>query len=114
MTVAGENVTSMLSDAGVTVTSPVGRVFSFTRYVALRPCTTLRFSGERLTPGPSSSAMFTVAWLVVPALTRSGSRVPNTSSTLSPSSSSGSWVALKVNVRSVCPVSKVTVAGGAT
>ena len=34
---AGWNVTSGLSDAGVTVTLPVGRVLSVTLYVALRP-----------------------------------------------------------------------------
>ena len=63
-----------------------------------------------LTPGPSSSVMLTVA--VAPAITRAGS-MPNPSSTLSPSSSSGSWVAEKVKVRSVCPVANVTLAGGA-
>ena len=107
--VAGSNVTSGLSDAGVTVTVTVGRVFSVTWYVALRPCTTLSIWGVTLTPDPSSSVMLTVA--VAPALTRSGS-VPNPSSTLSPSSSSVSRVAVKVMVRSVCPVAKVTVAGG--
>ena len=109
--VGGENVTRGLSDAGVTVTSLSGRVFSATVYVVLLPCTTLIERGETVTPGSSSSVMLTVVSFGVPVFTRSGRPVPNPSSTLSPSSSSLSYVALKVSVRPVCPLANVTLDG---
>ena len=48
---------------------------------------------------------------VAPALTRDGRLVPNPSSTLSPSSSTASWVAAKVMGCDVSPALNVTVAG---
>ena len=54
--------------------------------------------------------METVVWSVTPSLTPAGS-VPNSSSTLSPSSLSVSWVALNLIVCDVSPASKVTLDG---
>ena len=54
--------------------------------------------------------MLTVVSSVVPSLTLAGS-VPNSSFTLSPSSSAVSAVAVKVNVSSVSPEWNVTLAG---
>ena len=55
--------------------------------------------------------MFTVDSFPVPALTLAGSGVPKVSFTLSPSSSTSSWVALKMKVLSTSPELKVTLAG---
>ena len=60
-----------------------------------------------MTAGSSSSVMETVVSLVEPAVTPSGS-MPKESFTFSPSSSTVSWVAVKVMVFSVSPLSKVT------
>ncbi len=57
---------------------------------------------DTVTSGWSLSVMLTVASVVAPALTRSGS-VPKPSSTLSPSSSIMSCVAVNVNVCSRFP-----------
>ena len=55
--------------------------------------------------------MFTVDSFPVPALTLGGSGVPKASFTLSSSSSTSSWVALKVRVLEISPESKVTLEG---
>ena len=55
--------------------------------------------------------MVTVASSVVPAVTPSGSVVPKLSLTLSPSSSTVSWAAVKTKVFSVSPLPKVTLGG---
>ena len=59
---------------------------------------------------PSSSRIFTVVSSLVPSDTLDGS-VSNSSLTLSPSSSSVSWVAMKVNDLEVSPELKVTLDG---
>ena len=55
--------------------------------------------------------MLTVASPMAPALTRASGIVPNSSSTLSSSSSTVSWVAVKVKLVSVSPALKVTLEG---
>ena len=55
--------------------------------------------------------MLTVVVTVVPGLTPPGSGAPKASSTLSPSSSTSSWAAVKVIVCDMSPVLKVTFAG---
>ena len=95
----------------VTVTLPVGSLFRTTVYSAVMPSSTGSEVGDTVTPRASSSRIVTVALgVVVEALTLSG-RAPNPSTTLSPSSSMASWVAVKVMSLVVSPVSKVTVAG---
>ena len=63
-----------------------------------------------VTAGTSSSVMFTVAWVGLMAKAPVG-MLPNPSLTLSSSSSTVSWVALKVKVFSVSPLFKVTLVG---
>ena len=58
----------------------------------------------------SSSVMVTVLVAVPPVLTPVG-RTPKPNCTLSPSSFTSSWVALKVKVLEISPESKVTLAG---
>ena len=58
----------------------------------------------------SSSVMLTVVWVVVPVCTVAGS-VPKVSRTLSPSSSTVSCVAVKVNAFEVSPALNITFAG---
>ena len=94
----------------VTVTSPVGSVASAAVYSLLRPATTLSLVGSIVTPASSSSVMLTVACVVVPSETAGGS-VPKPSNTLSPSSSTPSWMASKVMVCDICPVLKVRLSG---
>ena len=55
--------------------------------------------------------MVTVAVAGVSVATRSGSELPNPSSTVSLSSSMSSWVADRVKVLDVSPESKVTLSG---
>ena len=55
--------------------------------------------------------MVTALVAVVPALTPSGSVAPKLSLTLSPSSSTVSWAAVKVKDLEVSPLSKVTFCG---
>ena len=80
-------------------------------YVPELPSTIVSESLETETPGVSSSVMVTVVVAGVPALTPLGRFVPKPSSTLSPSSSMESCVAVKVIVFDVSPVSKVTLPG---
>ena len=63
-----------------------------------------------VTPAPSSSVMDTTVSLVVPPDTNVG-RLPNVSLTDSPSSSTESWVALKVKDFSVSPLLNVMFPG---
>ena len=108
---AGSAVTSVLPDGSliVTVTSAVGWLSSTMVYVPELPSPMVSAASETETPAPSSSSMLTVAG--VPALTRDGRFGPKASFTLSPSSSTLSWVAVKVNVFDVSPALKVTSAG---
>ena len=55
--------------------------------------------------------MLTVASPMAPALTRASGIVPNSSSTLSSSSSTVSWVALMVKGLDISPALKVTLEG---
>ena len=66
-----------------------------------------------VTCGASSSVMVTALtpWPVVPAVTPVGSVAPKLSLTLSPSSSTVSWAAVKVKDLEVSPLSKVTFCG---
>ena len=75
------NVTDGLSEDGdtVTVAPAPGSVSSFTVYVPLATCTTLRLVRDRLTTVPSLSTMMTVAEVVESEYTASGS-VPNSAS----------------------------------
>ena len=95
-----------------TTTVRSGSALSVTVTVCVAPSATVYVPCPKLTvtAGTSSSVMLTVVSLGVPALT-SGGRVPKPSFTLSSSSSSVSWVALKVNVFAVSPLLKVTLAG---
>ena len=64
-----------------------------------------------MTDGTSSSVMVTALVAGLPAVTPVGSVAPKLSLTLSPSSSTVSWAAVKVNVLEVSPLSKVTFCG---
>ena len=64
-----------------------------------------------VTEGSSSSSMTTIVSSLPPGLTRASGIVPNFSSTLSSSSSTVSWEAVKVMVFSVSPLLKVTLVG---
>ena len=80
-------------------------------YVPELPSPMVSAASETETPASSSSSMLTVVVTVVPTLTPAGRLVPKPSSTLSPSSSMASCVAVKVIVFDVSPVSKVTLPG---
>ena len=110
---AGSAVTSVLPDGSlmVTVTSAVGWLSSTMVYVPELPSPMVSAAAETETPASSSSSMLTVVVTVVPTLTPAGRLVPKPSSTLSPSSSMVSCVAVKVIVFDVSPVSKVTLPG---
>ena len=108
---AGSAVTSVLDGSLMTtVTSAVGWLSSTMVYVPELPSAMVSEASETETPATSSSVMLTVACVVVPSETAGGS-VPKPSSTLSPSSSTSSWAAVKVMVCDICPVLKVTLGG---
>ena len=110
---AGSAVTSVLSDGSlmVTVTATVGWLSSTIVYVPELPSPMVSAASETETPAPSSSSMLTVVVAVVPALTPVGSGVSKASSTLSPSSSMESGVAMNVIVFDCSFAVKVTLVG---
>ena len=89
-----------------------GSALRLTVTFAVLPSSALYVALPKLTVtgGSSLSAMLTVEVFVVPAVTPAGS-VPNARSTLSPSSSTVSCAALKMNVLEVSPLLNVTLAG---
>ena len=89
-----------------------GSALSVTVTVAVLPSAAVYVlaPNDTVTCGSSSSLMLTVVSLGETALTPGGS-VPNPSSTLSSSSSTVSWAAVKVIVCSVSPASNVTLVG---
>ena len=76
---------------------------SSTVYVVWPNCT--------VTKGSSSSVILTVVSVGITALTPECGMDPNASFTLSPSSSTVSWVGVKVTVLVVSPLLKVTLVG---
>ena len=90
-----------------------GLAFNVTVTVTKLPSATVYVPCSKLTrmAGTSSSVIVTTASLVVPADTPAGRVLPKVSFTLSPSSLSWSWVALKLMSTSVSPALKVTLAG---
>ena len=93
---------TLRSRAALRVTDTVTVSPSSTSYVAEPKLTA--------TAGSSSSVMETTVSLGLPSVTPVG-RVPNPSFTLSPSSSSPSWVAVKGMLFSVSPDANSTLAG---
>ena len=94
------------------VTDRSGSALKVTRTVTVPPSATLYVPCPKLTvtAGTSSSVIETTVSLVDPSLTPVG-RFPKPSFTLSLSSSSVSWVALKVIVFAVSPGAKLTFVG---
>ena len=94
------------------VTVRSGSRLSLTSTSTVEPSVTVYDAApkETVTAGSSLSVMVTVVVEVVPAVTPVGG-VPKPSATVSPSSSTVSSSAVKVNVLEVCPASKVTFAG---
>ena len=110
-------VPEMTSPSSVTLTATVSAVPVAVRVrvnSAAVPSVTGLAPGAIVTSGvsdaASSSPIVTVASVTVPASTPGGS-VPKVSTTLSPSSSNMSWVAVSVKVCAVEVAPKVTVSG---